>query len=153
MNTFRTFFVQHIRTFFFEQLSSPTCGSVHSLSTRPFEIIVNYWINLSSLLLLFCYNESLLIDFRSIHAALKMRVAILFFLVSFVASDNFSCYVRFHYAKVCHRFSFENDCQPYQLDKCTPTRVTHKDFHCPRYFCVSYCFFIFIFSLLVYVLF
>ena len=85
----------------------------------------------------FCSNEPLLIDF--FNGTIKMKVAIfLSFLVTFVASD-FSCYVRFHYAKVCYRFVFENDCQPYQLDKCTPTRTTHKDFHCPRYFCVSIC--------------
>ena len=71
-----------------------------------------------------------------------MRVPIFFlFLATLVASDSesekFSCYVRYHYAQSCYRFTFEKDCQPYQLDKCQPSRVTYKDFHCPRYFCVS----------------
>ena len=76
------------------------------------------------------------------HVVSKMKLLIfltfchLFDLTS--SSGENHCYVQYSYAKVCKRYRFEGECQAWQLDKCVPVKVTHSDFHCPRFFCVSF---------------
>ena len=68
---------------------------------------------------------------------MKIAALFVFAFVATVAEKKYSCYVRTYYAKKCYHFEFAEDCQPWQLDRCKPVRVTTSDFRCAKYFCVS----------------
>ena len=68
----------------------------------------------------------------------KMKVAILLAILAFASgTTKYSCYQRTYYARVCYRFEFQGECQPWDLSKCKPIRTTTHDYRCPKYYCVS----------------
>lgn len=63
---------------------------------------------------------------------------VLFLVLGAIATSGteFECYSVNYFATRCYRFSFGEECQPWQLDQCTPYKITLYDPVCPRYFCV-----------------
>ena len=53
-----------------------------------------------------------------------------------MADKKYSCYSRAYYTRVCYHFEFTGSCQPWQLNKCEPVKITRDDYRCPHWFCV-----------------
>lgn len=49
----------------------------------------------------------------------------------------FVCETVYVFDQVCKYFIFQNECQPWSLDKCQVAFVRAADSRCPKYFCVS----------------
>ena len=60
---------------------------------------------------------------------------------SVASEEKPQCYARFYFARLCHHFAFDGECQPWKLADCEAFRITHNELRCPTFFCVSlvYC--------------
>jgi len=70
---------------------------------------------------------------------IKMSFAVFFLMVlTFPKSFcDFDCQTSFVFKKVCHFYAFQNECQPFALEKCRPIRTKQHYDKCPTYSCVN----------------
>lgn len=47
------------------------------------------------------------------------------------------CETKFAFASTCRHYIFEKECQPYQLAKCKPYRISRANLRCPFFLCTE----------------